>query len=71
VCAASQVFAGGGTDVEKYGVAVEARLEFMGLVSNGEKSVAFMGSGIQADRQQCLRQHLHRFHGLRCQRIEP
>lgn len=29
----------------------EARLEFMGLISNGEKSVAFMGDAVQPDRQ--------------------
>jgi putative ABC transport system permease protein len=40
---------------EKHVIAAEARLEFMGLVSNGEKSVAFMGSGIQADRQKKMK----------------
>lgn len=40
---------------ETHVVAAEARLEFMGLVSNGEKSVAFMGSGIQADRQKKMK----------------
>jgi putative ABC transport system permease protein len=29
----------------------EARLEFMGLISNGEKSVAFMGEAVQPERQ--------------------
>ncbi len=29
----------------------EARLEFMGLISNGEKSVAFMGEAVEPDRQ--------------------
>ena len=31
--------------------AAEARLEFMGLISNGEKSVGFMGEAVQPDRQ--------------------
>src|SRR4030042_1525732 len=29
----------------------EARLEFMGLISNGEKSVAFMGDAVEPERQ--------------------
>jgi putative ABC transport system permease protein len=35
--------------------AVEARVEFMGLVSNGDKSVAFMGNAGQPDRQQRMK----------------
>lgn len=35
-------------------LAAEARLEFMGLISNGVKSVGFMGSAVQADRQQTM-----------------
>jgi len=31
--------------------ATEARLEFMGLISNGEKSVAFVGEAVQPERQ--------------------
>jgi putative ABC transport system permease protein len=31
--------------------AAEARLEFMGLISNGEKSVAFMGEAVEPGRQ--------------------
>ena len=31
--------------------AAEAQLEFMGLISNGEKSVAFMGEAVQPERQ--------------------
>lgn len=34
---------------------VQARIDFMGLVSNGDKSVAFMGKGVEPEKEKKLR----------------
>ncbi len=34
---------------------VQARIDFMGLVSNGDKSVAFMGKGVEPNKEKKLR----------------
>jgi putative ABC transport system permease protein len=42
-------------EAEPHVRAAEARLEFMGLISNGDKSVAFMGEGVQPERQERMK----------------
>jgi putative ABC transport system permease protein len=42
-------------EAEPHVRAAEARLQFMGLISNGDKSVAFMGEGVQPERQQRMK----------------
>jgi len=34
---------------------VQARIDFMGLISNGDKSVAFLGKGVEAEKEKKLR----------------